>query len=74
RTTLSGRPCTVLEMELHEGRNRQIRKMCEQVSLPVLRLKRVALGNLTLHGVKPGKWRYLTKEEISDLKGEGVDD
>ena len=66
----SGKDCTVLEMILSEGRNRQIRKMCEQTHLSVLRLKRVAIGAITLHGVKPGTWRYLSDEEIAYLKGE----
>lgn len=71
RKSSSGKDCTVLEMTLYEGRNRQIRKMCEQTHLSVLRLKRVAIGAISLHGVKPGTWRYLSAEEISYLKGNG---
>lgn len=70
RKSGTGKDCTVLEMTLHEGRNRQIRKMCEQTHLSVLRLKRVAIGAITLHGVKPGTWRYLSDDEIAYLKGE----
>ncbi len=59
---------TVLTMELFEGRNRQIRKMCEQASLTVKRLNRVAIGDLKLNGLAVGKWRELTAEEIKYLK------
>lgn len=58
-----------LSMTIHEGRNRQIRKMCEQVGLDVRRLKRLAVGDLTLdRGLAPGKWRELTEEEITYLQ------
>jgi 23S rRNA pseudouridine2605 synthase len=59
----------VLEMILYEGRNRQIRKMCQQVELKILRLCRVAIGNVKLGELAPGKWRYLNKTQISYLKG-----
>lgn len=72
RKSKNGKDCTVLEMVLYEGRNRQIRKMCEQTHLSVLRLKRVAIGEISLHGVKPGQWRYLTNAEIKYLKGEST--
>ena len=58
---------TTLRMTLYEGRNRQIRKMCEKTELTVKRLKRVSVGKLELD-VDKGKWRYLTKEEIDYLK------
>ncbi len=58
--------CT-LEMRLYEGRNRQIRKMCEQVGLRVARLRRVAIGNLSLGTLTLGKWRHLTQEEVKYL-------
>ena len=61
---------TLLEMELFEGRNRQIRKMCAEVSLSVLRLQRIAIGELLLGTLPQGKWRVLTKEELSYLRGE----
>lgn len=58
---------TVLKMTLVEGRNRQIRKMCEQVGLTVKRLSRVSIGNLKLNNLPVGKWRYLTADEVEYL-------
>ena len=58
----------VLEIILYEGRNRQIRKMCEQVNLKITRLKRVAVGDLTIGMLKPGQWKYMNYNEISILK------
>lgn len=58
----------VLEVILQEGRNRQIRKMCEALGLEVCRLKRVGIGSIKLGMLKPGKWRNLTAEEINSLK------
>lgn len=58
-----------IEMTIHEGRNRQIRKMCEKCGLDVRRLKRISVGNLALDPkLAPGKWRMLTPEEIAYLK------
>ena len=59
---------TTLRMTLFEGRNRQIRKMCEQVGLKVAKLSRVAIGSISLGDLASGKWRYLTDEEIKSLK------
>ena len=61
---------TYLIITLYEGRNRQIRRMCEKCDMEVISLKRIAIGNLTIDGVKRGKWRYLNKEEVDYLKGE----
>ena len=60
---------TILRFTLSEGRNRQIRKMCEQVNLKITRLKRVAVGDLTIGMLKPGQWKYMNYNEISILKG-----
>jgi len=60
---------TKLEITIHEGRNRQIRKMCEKIGHPVIRLKRIAYGNLELGGLKPGEWRFLTDKEVKQLMG-----
>ena len=59
---------TLLKMELCEGRNRQIRKMCEQCELTVISLKRVSEGEIMLGKLQTGKWRYLTREELKYLK------
>lgn len=58
---------TVLKMTLYEGRNRQIRKMCEAAGLTVKRLSRISIGNLKLDGLSVGKWRYLTDSEVDYL-------
>jgi pseudouridine synthase len=57
-------------MTLYEGRNRQIRKMCECVDLKITRLCRVAIGEISLGSLELGKWRHLTPKEIAYLKGE----
>ena len=57
-------------MTLFEGRNRQIRKMCEAVDLEVLRLFRIAIGDISLGDIAPGKWRYLTSSQVKYLRGE----
>ncbi len=59
---------TVLGFTLREGRNRQIRKMCEQVGLTVLVLKRTAIGTVTLGNLKPGCWRHLSRAQVEYLK------
>ena len=59
-----------LEMRLYEGRNRQIRRMCEAVGLRVRRLQRVAIGDLTLGTLPIGKWRTLTEDEVRYLMTE----
>ncbi|MBE6788766.1 MAG: rRNA pseudouridine synthase [Ruminococcaceae bacterium] len=59
---------SVLEMTIREGRNRQIRKMCEAVGLNVKRLKRTAIGPLKLGMLQPGQHRELTKAEIAALR------
>lgn len=59
---------TVLGMELYEGRNRQIRKMCEAVGLEVIKLKRIAIGQIELGNLKPGCWKKLTGAQIEYLK------
>ncbi len=55
---------------IYEGRNRQIRRMCEAAGLRVLRLCRVAEGSLVLGDLPVGKWRYLTEDELHRLKEE----
>ncbi len=66
----------VIEVIIHEGRNRQIRKMCEALGIEVARLKRTAVGSVKLGMLPQGKWRELTEEEVrklmlaSEVKGE----
>ena len=58
---------TVLKMTLNEGRNRQIRKMCEKVGLTVKRLCRISVGPVKLDGLPVGKWRDLSQKEVDAL-------
>ncbi len=57
-----------IEMVIHEGKNRQIRRMCEQQGMAVKRLKRVRIGELKLGMLSPGEWRYLDREETDYIK------
>jgi 23S rRNA pseudouridine2605 synthase len=59
---------TVLMIVIKEGKNRQIRRMCEKAGLEVARLKRVAVGPIKLGMLKPGAWRDLTDSEIKALR------
>ncbi|MCL2197829.1 MAG: rRNA pseudouridine synthase [Defluviitaleaceae bacterium] len=52
---------------IHEGRNRQVRKMCEAIGHPALTLKRVAIGKIKLADLPPGEWRNLTENEVRQL-------
>lgn len=56
-----------IQITIHEGRNRQIRKMCEQVGKKVIALHRAKIGYLTVKNLPIGKWRYLTEKEIEKL-------
>ncbi len=58
-----------LRISIHEGRNRQVRKMLEAVGCYVRKLKRVEYANLNITGLKEGGWRYLSGEELRKLKG-----
>ena len=62
------RPTTKLTIVIHEGRNRQIRRMCSAVGLPVRELRRVRMGPIGLGRLKPGQWRDLTPDEVRRLK------
>ena len=59
---------TTRRFTLSEGRNRQIRKMCEQVGLEVMRLRRIAVGELNIGTLRPGQWRFLNHSETEYLK------
>ena len=63
---------TVMEITLKEGRNRQIRRMCEAVGLEVVRLKRSAEGSVKLGMLQPGQYRELTKQELTALRAAAV--
>jgi 23S rRNA pseudouridine2605 synthase len=52
-----------------EGRKRQIRETCKQLGLPIVRILRIRIGSLRLGNLKPRQWRYLTRQEIDELKG-----
>ena len=56
-----------LEVVIHEGRNRQVRRMCQAAGMQVLRLKRVAEGSVRLGSLPEGAWRYLTEAEVREL-------
>ena len=58
----------LIELTIHEGRNRQIRRMCQAAGMHVTRLRRVAEGVVRLGDLKKGSWRYLTQDEINHLK------
>lgn len=61
----------LLHITIHEGRNRQIRKMCVQCGFQVLRLCRISIGSLKLDkSLRPGKWRALTEQELGALRRE----
>jgi len=56
-----------LEITIHEGKNRQIRKMCEAINKKVLALHRSKIGNIGVKDLKLGEWRYLTSKEVEEL-------
>ena len=58
---------SVLELKIHEGRNRQVRRMCQAVGHPVLQLQRVAIGPLQLGDLPLGGWRMLSDVELAEL-------
>lgn len=58
---------SIVEVTIHEGRNRQVRKMFEQIGKEVWRLHRTKIGNLGVEDLKLGKYRYLSKEEVAQI-------
>lgn len=60
----------LVEITIHEGRNRQVRRMFSAIGCDVKRLRRIRFANLTLDGLKVGKWRELTADEVAKLKGD----
>jgi 23S rRNA pseudouridine2605 synthase len=61
-------PPSVLRITIHEGRNRQVRRMCDAVGHPVRRLVRVRIGTLVDRSLRPGEWRALTTDEVRALE------
>jgi 23S rRNA pseudouridine2605 synthase len=61
-------PQAVISLVIHEGRNRQVRRMCEAVGHPVVRLRRVRIGPIADDALKPGEFRDLTQKEVAALK------
>lgn len=59
---------SVLDIAIHEGRNRQVKKMCDSINHPVKKLKRISIGELELGGLNLGNWRYLEEDEVKYLK------
>jgi 23S rRNA pseudouridine2605 synthase len=66
----SGEQNDWISVAIHEGRNRQVRRMCEAVSLSVVRLKRIRYGTLELGTLRSGQFRTLTEAEVRELSGE----
>jgi len=64
-----GHAHSILRVEIHEGRKREIRKLFEAVGFPVSMLVRVEFAGLTLEGLKPGQWRHLKSDEVRRLRG-----
>lgn len=58
---------TVVEVVIHEGKNREVRKMFDAINVKISSLRRTKIGNVCIDGLNRGKWRYLTKEEIEDF-------
>ena len=56
-----------MQITIHEGKNREVRKMCEAIGKKVLALHRSKIGNIDVKDLKLGRWRYLTEIEIKNL-------
>ena len=67
-TTDTKKNTMVLELTLHEGKNKQVRRMMEGIGYPVLKLKREKYGMLTLRGLQPGEYRQLTPKEVRQIR------
>jgi pseudouridine synthase len=66
-----GREESLLRITIREGRNRQVRKMCDAIGHPVTHLARIAIGPIRDARLKPGQWRELTADEVRRLRGSG---
>ncbi|MSR39919.1 MAG: rRNA pseudouridine synthase [Planctomycetes bacterium] len=68
RVDRTGNDRTYLKVMLREGKNREIRRVFAKIGFPVIELKRVRIGELSLHGLSVGKWRFMTPSEVQDLR------
>ncbi len=67
RVIEKGEKASLVEITIHEGKNRQVRLMCDVIGHPVRKLKRIAIGNLKLGDLQEGKWRFLTEHELKSF-------
>lgn len=67
----TGKKSALLRISIHEGKNRQVRRMCSAAGHDVIKLKRISIGNLSLGNLKKGEWRYLKCDEVNYLKSIG---
>ncbi len=63
-----GKDKTYMKVTLREGKNREIRRVFAKLGYPVIELKRVRIGELTLHGLSAGEWRFLQRHEVDELR------
>lgn len=59
---------TLIQLTIHEGRNRLVKRMCAAVGHPVHDLRRVSIGGVRIEGLSPGEWRYLSRDEVEALR------
>lgn len=71
RSSKGGRDASILTISVREGRNRQVRKMCDAIGHPVEALRRVAIGPIRDDRLRPGQWRDLTADEVRRLRSAG---
>jgi 23S rRNA pseudouridine2605 synthase len=64
----TGKDRTFMKVTLREGKNREIRRVFAKLGYPVLELKRIRIGALNLHGLRPGEWRFLQRHEVDELR------
>jgi len=67
-----GKKTTFVQITIHEGRNRQVRRMFAALGFDTIHLKRIGFASLTLDGLKIGEWRYLTEAEVEHLRSLGT--
>ncbi|MCC6144504.1 MAG: hypothetical protein IT368_11920 [Candidatus Hydrogenedentes bacterium] len=60
---------SLVRLQIHEGKNREVKRMCKAVGHPVASLTRIAFCGIQAGDLKPGEWRYLTDDEVGTLRG-----